>query len=317
MTFEYARTERIGVVIAALVTFGLALTLFAPAPAAAADKAVPQLLGSLERANADIAPFPKWTGALRRYAAERTLEDRPCPAAGSTDGTCALQQWKSFVDGLKGRDPLAQLEAVNAYVNTVPYQTDRDRYGTVDHWATPREFFGRSGDCEDYAIAKYLSLRKLGWSADALRILVVNDEVRRELHAVLVAFHNGTAYVLDNLARSVRDHRSVRTYRPIFSINETAWFHHRGWSPGGTEFVAAPTRPQPAQPRPAPVASPVRPVAAPAIAAPLRVAAPVRFAPPAAVPAAAFRTAQYRHPRLPAREQESLAALFASSGGRH
>jgi hypothetical protein len=133
---------------------------------------------------------------------------------------------------------MRQLEAVNAYVNRVPYQSDESRYGVVDYWATPREFFGKSGDCEDYAIAKYLSLRKLGWSADELRIVVLKDERRNELHAVLVAYHGGTAYLLDNLLPGVREHASVSNYRPIFSINEAGWHYHRDWNPASAVMVA-------------------------------------------------------------------------------
>ena len=52
--------------------------------------------------------------------------------------------------------------AVNRFVNGWAYRADADNYGRSDYWATPLEFFRRSGDCEDYVIAKYRSLRLLG-----------------------------------------------------------------------------------------------------------------------------------------------------------
>jgi predicted transglutaminase-like cysteine proteinase len=165
-------------------------------------------------------------------SASRPLELQPC--AGRS---CAPQQWRRFLDGLKGKGPLQQLEAVNRYVNQTPYQTDMQRFGVVDHWATPREFLGRSGDCEDYALAKYLSLRHLAWRVESIRVLVLNNETRRELHAVLVAYVDGTAYILDNLAPDVQSHAAIRHYRPIFSINETTWYFHEGWSPGAVAAV--------------------------------------------------------------------------------
>lgn len=208
----------------------IALAGFAAAPAALAADPVPavRMFGSNERTNPNIFMFNKWVTVLARYAQERALEDQPC-----SGGNCALQQWVQFVNGLKGQDRLAQLEAVNAYVNRTRFQADDSRYGMVDYWATPREFLGRSGDCEDFAFAKYLSLRKLGWSVNELRIVVMMHHGRRELHAVLVAYVGGTAYVLDNLLPRPTDHRSLAQYQPIYSINEHAWFHHTGWSPAG------------------------------------------------------------------------------------
>ena len=44
----------------------------------------------------------------------------------------------------------------------------------VDYWETPVEALWKgAGDCEDYAIAKYFSLRHLGVSSDKLRITYV------------------------------------------------------------------------------------------------------------------------------------------------
>jgi predicted transglutaminase-like cysteine proteinase len=193
------------------------------------------LFGSAEKPSSDLSQFPKWTGALAQYDRERALELQRCAGKG-----CAVQRWRQYLSGLHGRPPLQQLEAVNRYVNQTPYQTDLARFGTIDHWATPREFLEQSGDCEDYAIAKYLSLRHLGWDVSSLRVLVLNDEVRRELHAVLIAYVDGVAYVLDNLSADVRPHTAIRHYRPIFSINEKTWYFHEGWSPAPSSPVSMP-----------------------------------------------------------------------------
>ena len=196
-----------------------------------------RLFGTAERANPDTSAFPKWTAVLGRYSQEKGLETAPCAGAN-----CALQNWAKFVTGLKGQARLQQLEAVNEYVNRTTFEPDSSRYGISDYWATPREFFGKSGDCEDFAIAKYLSLRKLGWSADELRIAVVMHHSRREIHAILIAYHNGTAYVLDNLLARPTDHGQISHYQPFYSINEHGWYHHSGWSPGA-RVAASPSNP--------------------------------------------------------------------------
>lgn len=268
-----------------------------------------RLFGSNENANHDIAPFPKWTGMLQRYAREQHLEDAAC-----SGGRCQLQEWKAFVATLKGRDRLSQLRAVNAYANRIPYRSDRDRYGMDDYWATPREALGRSADCEDYAIVKYLSLKKLGWSAREMRIVVLKHEVRNELHAVLVAYVGGTAYVLDNLIPDVREHAAIRYYRPIFSINETAWHYHRDWNPASAVMVAKaePARAPQGQARmlATPAATPLPPAAQ--IAAPM----PPAFDTVKAVPVYAYRPPLVRPAArsYAASPSESIASLFTNAG---
>src|SRR5215831_1879270 len=55
---------------------------------------------------------------------------------------------QEIAGALAGLPPLAQLTAVNARINRVPFRDDWSNYGVADHWATPREFFRRGGDCE-------------------------------------------------------------------------------------------------------------------------------------------------------------------------
>jgi len=321
----FARGEKWGTTLAAFTVFTVASLAVAatsaiaaePLPAALSAPASVRLFGSSENANFDISPFPKWTGVLARYAKEQYLEDQPCNGGG-----CALQQWKSFIMGLKGQDRRRQLEGVNAYVNRIPYMTDQARYGVVDYWATPREALGRGGDCEDYAIVKYFSLRKLGWSAEELRVVVLKHEVRNELHAVLVAYLDGTAYVLDNLIPDVREHAAITYYRPIFSINETAWHFHRDWNPASAVLVAkssddrapgdqartlppAATTYAAAPLAPAPVAKPATQVAGPVPPAIDTVRPQYTYQPPL-VRAAARSYAANR--------SESIAELFSNAG---
>jgi predicted transglutaminase-like cysteine proteinase len=186
-----------------------------------------RLFGYGERPNIGLAEFPKWTRVLQRYGLEQALEQAPCG-----DGSCAPQRWRAHLDGLSGRSPSEQLRSVNAYINRTRFVADSINYGVADYWATPREFFARGGDCEDFAIAKFLSLRRLGWNMELVRVVVAMDERRRELHAVLAVKTEGTVMILDNLLPEPTDHRRITHYRPIYSINEFAWwFHHRVGAP--------------------------------------------------------------------------------------
>lgn len=183
------------------------------------------LFRSVEQRKTRLSIFPKWTGVVSRIAIERDMETSPCRR--SAYERCHLATWRAHLRTLAGRSPMQQLRAVNRFGNQTRYLTDIVNYGIRDYWATPRQFFYRRGDCEDYAIAKYISLRRLGWPAHKMRIVVLQDDNLRVAHAVLVVYLRGTAYVLDNQIKRVIDHRRIYHYRPIYSLNERYWWFHR------------------------------------------------------------------------------------------
>ena len=97
------------------------------------------------------------------------------------------------------------------------------------YWAIPAEFLKKSGDCEDYAIVKYFTLKELGIPAENMRIVVVRDTLRNLAHAVLAVYLNGDAYILDNLSNTVLSHSRIRQYSPQYSVNESGrWAHLKG-----------------------------------------------------------------------------------------
>ncbi len=187
--------------------------------------AYPALFGSHEARSSQLSLFPKWRGALSRYFNETRLPEAPCYA--ETFNRCHLREWTDFLAGLRGADPMAMLREVNHFLNQRPYIIDLRNYGVEDYWATPFQFLSRDGDCEDYAIAKYFSLRALGFPTDSMRIVVLHDLNLRTAHAILVVYLGDRAMVLDNQAPTVVDARTIRHYRPIYSINEEHWWLHR------------------------------------------------------------------------------------------
>ncbi len=214
-------------VVRALILAGGLVAVSTAVAAAPSDDAggYPPLFGSSEARSSRMALFPKWQGTLSRYFDERRLADAPCVA--SAFNRCHLKAWTRFLESLKDRDPLIQIAEVNRYVNRKRYIVDPRNYGVVDYWATPRQFFDRNGDCEDYAIAKFMSLRALGFDDARLRIVVLQDLNLGIAHAVLVVYHKGEALVLDNQVQGVVPARAIRHYRPIYSLNEHSWWLHR------------------------------------------------------------------------------------------
>ena len=60
-----------------------------------------------------------------------------------------------------------------------------------------------------------------------MRIVVLQDENLRVAHAVLVVYHQGRTYVLDNQITQVVTDDRIAHYRPIYSINEQSWWLHQ------------------------------------------------------------------------------------------
>jgi len=196
----------------------LALSVVAPGRPAVAAQSYPDLFGTRELHSENLTMFPKWRGMLDRYAAER----RTCQA-----GPCKDYGWGALVDGERGKDLPTQLREINGAMNHRPYVSDLANWHVQDYWATPLEFMARGGDCEDYAIAKYMALRELGFPVDDMRVVVLNDLNLGVAHAILVVYVKGTALVLDNRISTVIPADAIRHYRPVYSINEHGWWLHR------------------------------------------------------------------------------------------
>ena len=221
------------------VTVALLLALIACVsgghPAVAADGR-PSFFHSIELRSANTAPFSKWRAALDRTSREVAEEQgRDCSNDHATD--CRYHELDAFLDTLRGKGRREQLVAVNAYMNARPYVTDASNWGQKDYWATPAEFLTRSGDCEDFAIAKFFALKRLGWSADALRLAAVKDLDQGVGHAVLIAYDGGRSWLLDNQIQQVVETGTVHRYEPVYSINENAWWRHRVVAPSATTGV--------------------------------------------------------------------------------
>ncbi|MBL4895160.1 MAG: transglutaminase-like cysteine peptidase, partial [Emcibacter sp.] len=145
----------------------------------------------------------------------------------TTEQKCYRKVWLDLLDFLKDKPADRQIAEINIHMNKAPYITDIINWGVSDYWASLRQFFKKDGDCEDYAIAKYMSLKKLGFDADMMRIVVVQDTNLDIPHAVLVVSLNGTRLILDNQISYVAKEKAVLHYRPYYSINEKAWWLHR------------------------------------------------------------------------------------------
>lgn len=187
----------------------------------------PKIFGSSEKQSSSLGAFTKWTSMFDRFDA----------ALNTSSGQQSMQGLKSQVSHLSGESIGRMAVGVNDAVNRIPYVNDINIYGKTDYWATPMEFVKNGGDCEDYAITKYVLLRTLGVPEERMRIVILQDMQKNIPHAVLVVYTESGPVVLDNQIKTATHVDRISHYKPIFSINRDAWWLHT--KPKGNVTVVA------------------------------------------------------------------------------
>ena len=137
-----------------------------------------------------------------------------------------VEAWDSMIESSKNESLLNKIKNVNDFFNQITYKTDAAHWKQKDYWATPFEFMGTgAGDCEDYAIAKYFSLIKLGIPDDKLRITYViykkANSRFEQAHMVLTYYHKTGAepVILDNINRRLELASKRDDLKPVYSFN--------------------------------------------------------------------------------------------------
>lgn len=193
----------------------LALAVPGPEDVALPPASYPALFHSTELVlGTPMQYFPHKVPALLRSLHQKQADSR-------------LEGWVALLAALRYASPTVQLEEVNRFVNAVPYVGDERNWGVSDRWAGPAEFFAHGGDCEDFAIAKFVSLYRLGFNAERLRMVLAKDERKGIDHAFLAVYVDNRAYVLDNQIRRVTPHERITHYRPLCSFNDHRLWLHR------------------------------------------------------------------------------------------
>ena len=137
-----------------------------------------------------------------------------------------VEAWDSMIESSKNESLLNKIKNVNDFFNQITYKTDAAHWKQKDYCATPFEFMGTgAGDCEDYAIAKYFSLIKLGIPDDKLRITYViykkANSRFEQAHMVLTYYHKTGAepVILDNINRRLELASKRDDLKPVYSFN--------------------------------------------------------------------------------------------------
>jgi predicted transglutaminase-like cysteine proteinase len=166
-----------------------------------------------------------WLGVAIAFAESIDLAGEAVTWAKQNFGDQAgdrVASWHRLMQDNADIDEIEKLQRVNDFFNQIPYQSDRDLWGKEDYWATPLELLVRQGgDCEDYSIAKYFTLKEMGVAEEKLRIMYVKSIKLNQPHMVLTYYPEPSSIpqVLDNLNPQLlsADHRLDLT--PVYSFN--------------------------------------------------------------------------------------------------
>jgi predicted transglutaminase-like cysteine proteinase len=143
----------------------------------------------------------------------------------STYGVTArvrVQEWSDLLARSDFADEMAKVREVNRFFNRMRFVDDIKHWGENDYWATPVEFLGSNGgDCEDFSIAKYFTLRHLGVPEDRLRMVYVKALKLNQAHMVVAYFPTPESepLILDNLNPEVLRAGLRRDLQPVYSFN--------------------------------------------------------------------------------------------------
>jgi len=163
----------------------------------------------------------KWLGVAHKLEDER-VQLALCDGDRERCVSEAALKFLRIVDSGRQHDGRARLGEINRAINlAIRPMEDLAQWGKVDVWSSPLVTFNTgAGDCEDYAIAKYVALQMAGIPAEDLRIVVVLD-LNGEGHAVASVRLDGHWLILDNQRMAMVEDVNERTYRPRFVIDES------------------------------------------------------------------------------------------------
>lgn len=149
-------------------------------------------------------------------------------------GAASVIAWRELLTTSSGVPEATKLKRVNEFFNQkIHFDDDSKIWGTTDYWATPLEVLGRGqGDCEDFAIAKYMTLKLMGIPSSKMRLTYVKARLGGpqsqivQAHMVLSYYQapEDEPLILDNLISDIRPASRRPDLTTVFGFNaEGLW----------------------------------------------------------------------------------------------
>ncbi len=138
-------------------------------------------------------------------------------------GKSRIQAWEAQIKVSSTSSELDKLTEINRFFNRqIRFSDDIQIWKQNDYWATPVEMLVKGeGDCEDYSLAKYFTLRRLGIPSEKMRITYVKALNYNQAHMVLTYYASPGAepLVLDNLINVIKPASQRRDLLPVYAFN--------------------------------------------------------------------------------------------------
>jgi predicted transglutaminase-like cysteine proteinase len=221
----YSLISRVGLLAIALLVAGSIPSLAAPLMPFRATDLLARATAA-EPFGLPVAAVPMSELQDKWRAVERAIHDEMlvlalCEEAPGRCASPAARQFLAIIADGRARDGRARLGEVNRALNlAVRSGDDLALYGATDVWRSPLALLETgAGDCEDYAIAKYVALRAAGVAAQDLRIVILHDAQRHEDHAIVAARLDGRWLMLDNRRMAMIVDVNLTNVAPLFVID--------------------------------------------------------------------------------------------------
>jgi len=139
--------------------------------------------------------------------------------------TSTDRKFVEIVKEAESQEGLAKIALINATINAlIDYEPDRSQWGVADKWTAPfvnkkGAFETGHGDCEDYALAKYVALRQAGVRSEDVRMVLVHDYAVRVDHAILTVRYDKRWLILDNRWDKLVEDKELIQFKPLAIID--------------------------------------------------------------------------------------------------
>ena len=150
--------------------------------------------------------------------------------------TAPIGDWLNIIDHLSGYGAKGQIAGINLYLNKSRNIKDIAAYGKKKAWTRPIDYFDCADKSVDYAFAKYVSLRLLGFHASRLRLVWLVDEIGNH-HAVMSLLLRMQTFILDTRSNDIRTDDAFTDSVPFFSLNGACFYIH--WTPNSSDSADA------------------------------------------------------------------------------
>jgi len=144
-----------------------------------------------------------------------------------------LIDWQGLIMSGKGLGDAEKLALVNSFFNRVAFVDDIVHWKKPDYWATPVETLATNGgDCEDFSIARYLTLREMGVPDERMLTTYVKSLKLDQAHMVLTYCSSPEAepVVLDNLVNEIKPASERLDLQPVVRLRDRLAVHHEAFA---------------------------------------------------------------------------------------